>query len=175
MRSSPQPQLTDLPFLLVALALGFQALLKRLRSRSGLREDAAFGMGSIFFALCENEGCIMKDLGTRLRMPKGTLSGLIGRMEQVGLVERWQCPDDGRAQRVRLTRKARAMAPELRSRHAQVIEILQSGLNPAEVADLKRLLGRVLENLRGDESTEKSKPVQTSTPSRSGRAAAAAS
>jgi len=152
MNSVALPRLTDLPFLVVALSLGFQALLKRLRAEAGLHANVAIGMGSIFFALCENEGCIMKELGTRLRMPKGTLSGLISRMEQMKLVERWQCPDDGRAQRVRLTRKARALAPQLYARHAQAIAILQAGLSEADVATLKRLLGRVLESLRADES-----------------------
>ena len=112
MRRSPHPSFTDLPFLIVGLSLGFQALVKRLRAEAGLREDVAVGMGSIFFALCEEEGCIMKDLAARLRMPKGTLSGLIVRMEGMGLIERWQCPHDGRAQRCG-SRKARAMEDTL--------------------------------------------------------------
>src|SRR5436190_15770433 len=87
MSRSPAPHLTDLPFLIVGLGLGFQALLKRLRTQAGRREDMAVGMGSIFFALREDDGCIMKDLGTRLGMPKGTLSGLIARMEKSGLIE----------------------------------------------------------------------------------------
>src|SRR5215204_1443799 len=128
MRRPADSHLTDLPFLIVALALGFEALLKRLHSETHLPEKIAIGMGSIFFALCENGGCIMTELGSRLRMPKGTLSGLVGRMEQLGLIERWQCPDDGRAQRVRLTRKGRALDPLLRARHAQAMSILQAGL-----------------------------------------------
>ena len=104
MHASPATRLTDLPFLIVGVSLGFHALIRRLRLETGLREDVAVGMGSIFFALCEGEGCIMRDLGGRLRMPKGTLSGLVARMERLKLIERWQCPHDGRAQRVRLTR-----------------------------------------------------------------------
>ena len=162
MSRSLDPHLTDIPFLIVALSLGFQAMIKRLRGKAGLREDVAVGMGSIFFALCENEGCIMKDLGTRLRMPKGTLSGLIVRMEKMGLVERWQCPDDGRAQRVRLTRKARALEPNLRVRHAEAMKILQAGLSKAEVAEFKRLLGCVLENLRTDEGAPRGESTAVS-------------
>lgn len=153
MRRLSDPHLTDLPFLIVALSLGFQALIKRLRTQAGLREEVAVGMGSIFFALCESEGCIMKDLGDRLRMPKGTVSGLIVRMEQMGLVERRPCPDDGRALRVRLTRKARGMEATLHSRHKQAMAILQAGLSKGEVEQLKGLLRRILENLRADEST----------------------
>jgi DNA-binding MarR family transcriptional regulator len=150
MSRSSTPHLTDLPFLVVALGLGFQALLKRLRA--GKRgEDMAVGMGSIFFALCEEDGCIMKDLATRLGMPKGTLSGLVARMEKMDLIKRSPCPDDGRAQRVHLTRKARGMEATLRDRHTRALEVLQRGLSNAEVDELKRLLRRVLENLRVDE------------------------
>jgi DNA-binding MarR family transcriptional regulator len=113
-------------------------------------------MGSIFFALYEKEGCIMKDLSERLRMPKGTLSGLIARMEAMRLVERRACPHDGRAQRVRLTRRARAMEAGLRARHRRAVEILQAGLQAGEVAELKRLLARVVENLRADEASAQS-------------------
>ena len=152
MRSSPDSRLTELPFLIVGVSLGFHALIKRLQAAAGLRDDVAVGMGSIFFALCEGDNCIMKDLVTRLRMPKGTLSGLVARMEEMGMVERWQCPDDGRAQRVRLTRKARAMEPKLHTRHARAMQVLQAGMSAKEVATLRRLLGRVIENLRADEA-----------------------
>jgi DNA-binding MarR family transcriptional regulator len=151
MSRPPAPHLTDLPFLVVALGLGFQALLKRLHARTGRRENMAVGMGSIFFALCEEDGCIMKELATRLRMPKGTLSGLIARMERMGLIKRQPCPHDGRAQRVNLTRKARGMEAALRARHEHTLDVLQAGLNTAEVNELKRLLHHVLENLRADE------------------------
>lgn len=165
MKPAPATSASDLPFLIVALSLGFQALLKRLRTRAGLSEDVAVGMGSIFFALYEAEdgACIMKDLGARLRMPKGTLSGLLGRMEQMGMVERSPCPEDGRAQRLRLTRKGRAMAPGLQQRHRQAIEILESGLSDREAATLKKLLGRVLGNLHFDED---SAPAVTGKPAR---------
>jgi DNA-binding MarR family transcriptional regulator len=148
MRRSPASSLTDLPFLIAGLTLGFQALLRRLRVEAGLRHKVAIGMGSIFFALLDKEECIMKDLATRLRMPKSTLSGLVARMEAVGWIARAECPEDGRALRLRLTRKARAMEPSLHARHKRAIEILQAGLNAREIAQLKRLLGRVVENLR---------------------------
>ena len=152
MSRPPESHFTDLPFLIASLSLSFQALIKRLRVEAGLREEVAIGMGSIFFALCENEGCIMKDLAERLDMPKGTLSGLVARMESMGWIERADCPQDGRAYRLRLTRKARTMEASLRARHQRAMRILQAGLSAAEVGDLKRLLGRVLENLRRDQA-----------------------
>ncbi len=148
MCAAPVPRLTDLPFLIVGVSVGFHSLIRRLKLKSGLRDDVAVGMGSIFFALCESGECIMRDLAERLRMPKGTLSGLIARMERLKWIERWQCPEDGRAQRVRLTAKARAMESRLRARHRSAMAVLQRGLSTSEVSELQRLLGRVLENLR---------------------------
>lgn len=151
MSRSPTPPLSDLPFLIVAMGLGFHALLKRLRTGARLREDLAVGMGSIFFALCDQDDCIMKDLATRLHIPKGTLSGLLTRMERMDLIKRLPCPEDGRAQRVRLTRKARALEGTLRARHEHALEVLQSGLTSIEVHELQRLLRHVLDNLHADE------------------------
>jgi DNA-binding MarR family transcriptional regulator len=170
MSRPPAPHLTDLPFLVVALGLGFHALLKRLRARTARGEEMAVGMGSIFFALREEDDCIMKDLATRLRMPKGTLSGLVTRMEKMGLLKRTPCPEDGRAQRVSLTRKARGMEGALRTRHERALEVLQAGLNVSEVNELQRLLRRVLENLRAD---EKRVPHPSRKPSRRKAARAA--
>jgi DNA-binding MarR family transcriptional regulator len=121
MRRSAACPLTDLPFLIAGLTLGFQALLRRLGVEAGLRHKVAIGMGSIFFALLDKEECIMKDLCTRLRMPKSTLSGLVSRMEAMGWIERAACPEDGRALRIRLTRKARAMEQSLLGRHERAI------------------------------------------------------
>jgi DNA-binding MarR family transcriptional regulator len=169
MDSSPAPSFTDLPFLIAGLSLGFQSLIKRLRQEVGLRENVAIGMGSIFFALSENEDGIMKDLTERLHMPKGTLSGLVARMEAMGLVERTACQDDGRAVRLRLTRRGRAMEDSLRARHQQAMAILQRGLNAKDVAELQRLLGRVLENLRPEQTrrprAKRRRPQRTSTTS----------
>ena len=143
----------ELPFQIVALTLGFQNLIRQLRKDVGLAENVALGMGSIYFALLEQDGCRMKDLGERLGMPKGTLSGLIVRMEQQGLVIRQGCPDDGRARRIYLTAKARRREAALRERHQRALKVLQAGLCAAEVAQLQSLLGRVVKNLReGDEA-----------------------
>lgn len=151
MCATPLSRLADLPFLIVGVSLSFHSLIRRLKLKSALRDDVAVGMGSIFFALCESGECIMRDLTERLRMPKGTLSGLVARMERLKWIERWQCPEDGRAQRVRLTAKARAMESRLRARHRSAMVVLQRGLSTSEVSELQRLLGRVLENLRAQE------------------------
>lgn len=142
--------LEELPFQVVALSLGFQNLIRRLRAEVQLPDDMALGMGAIYFALLTKDGCRIKDLGERLQMPKGTLSGLLKGMETRGLVERNGCPEDGRARLVHLTAKARRLEAALRKRHTLARQILQSGLTASEAARLQSLLRRVLSNLRAD-------------------------
>jgi DNA-binding MarR family transcriptional regulator len=120
---------------------------------SGLHQSAVSpGMGSIFFALCEEDDCIIKSLAGRLKIPNATLTGLLDRMEEAGVLERHPCPHDGRAFRVRLTPFGRSLEAGMRGRHQRAMEILQAGLTGNELRELKRLLDRVLANLRADES-----------------------
>ncbi len=142
----------DLPFYLAGLYHGFRGLIERLRMDSGLHHGAVRpGMGSIFFALCEEDDVIIKRLVERLKIPNATLTGLLDKMEESGLIERHPCPDDGRALRVRLTAFGRSLESGMKQRHERAMEILQSGLAEAEVRELKRLLHRVLANLHADE------------------------
>lgn len=150
MREVPKSRLKELPLLIAGVSLGFQALIKRLHSELRIRAKVPVGMGSIFFALEEADGCIMKDLGTRLRMPKGTLSGLLGVMESSGWIRRCLCPHDGRALRITLTAKGHVLAPKMRERHARTLRSLETGMKPSDLTALSRLLSRLLENLRGE-------------------------
>ncbi|MEW6307009.1 MAG: MarR family transcriptional regulator [Verrucomicrobiota bacterium] len=143
--------LDDLPFHLASLHYGFRSLIERLRLDTSLHTKVRPGMASIFFALCEEDNCIIKRLVQRLRIPNATLTGLLDAMEHDGLIERSPCPDDGRAFRVRLTPFARSLEAGMRQRHNRAMEILQAGLGDAEVNELRRLLGRVLANLHADE------------------------
>lgn len=151
--------LHSLPFHFARLHFAFRALLERLRVEAGLKWEVRPGMASIFFALCEEEDCVIKRLVERLQIPNSTLTGLLDGMERQGVIERHDCPDDGRAYRVRLTAKGRALEPRLRELHRRAVETLHAGLADAEVAELKELLGRVLVNLhRKDETTPAPRP-----------------
>jgi DNA-binding MarR family transcriptional regulator len=142
----------DLPFCLAALYHGFRGMVDRLHLDSGLHlKSVKPGMGTIFLALCDEDDCNVKHLVQRLRLPNATLTGLLDRMETSGIIERHPCPDDGRAFRVRLTVFGRSLEAGMKKRHQHAMDVLQSGLSEAEVAELKRLLGRVLSNLHADE------------------------
>ena len=57
----------------------------------------------IVATLGNTPGLSFKELGSRTLITKGTLTGVVDRLEGRGLVERMACPADGRSTLVRLT------------------------------------------------------------------------
>ncbi|MBI5799428.1 MAG: winged helix-turn-helix transcriptional regulator [Verrucomicrobia bacterium] len=142
--------LDDLPFHFSRLFHVYRASLQRRLGGSKMGKHIRPGMGSIYFALCAEDDCNVKHLAERLAMPGPTLTYLLDQLEKSGVVERHDCPDDGRAYRVRLTRLGRSLEPEMWRRHDDAVAMMQSGLSKAEAATLKRLLGRVVANFQED-------------------------
>jgi DNA-binding MarR family transcriptional regulator len=67
--------------------------------------------GSVLIPLFEEDGLRMIDIARRARLSKQTMTTLVRLCERDGLVARRPDPDDGRAARVELTRRARAFRP----------------------------------------------------------------
>lgn len=57
----------------------------------------------IVVTLGNTPGLSFKELGSRTLITKGTLTGVVDRLESRGLVERMACREDGRSTLVRLT------------------------------------------------------------------------
>ncbi len=94
----------------------------------------------------------MRDLGVRLQWEKSRLSKHLTRMAARGLVARRDCPDDRRGAFVELTDAGlsaiRAAAPD----HAALVkEIFFAGLTRAQVRDLGKVCGIVLERLGAED------------------------
>ena len=70
-------------------------------SGSGLTVPQA----NVIFALGNTDGLTCKDIGDLTHITKGTLTGVIDRLETKGLVERWAVEGDGRKTIVALTKK----------------------------------------------------------------------
>lgn len=78
--------------------------------------------------LGNTEGMTFRELGERTLITKGTLTGVVDRLEAKDIVSRHECPGDGRATLVRLTRKG---------------EKLFDQVFPAHVAHLRDAFGLV--------------------------------
>jgi DNA-binding MarR family transcriptional regulator len=86
----------------------------------------------------------MAELADYLGLEKSTMSGLIGRAEARGMIERHPNPDDARATDVALTRAGRALAERAQADVVRALEPLTGRLGPADARRLARLLRAVL-------------------------------
>lgn len=89
----------------------------------------------------------MRELGAMLGLAKSSLTGLVDRSVQRGLVRREADPGDGRAVRVALTAAGDELADAFYAETCRRVARLSDGLDETDRELLARLLGRlVLEN-----------------------------
>ena len=86
----------------------------------------------------------MADLATFTGLERSTISGLIDRAAQRGLVVRTADPRDGRSVRVSLTKQARGLVPEVTAAVGDRIKPLTRHLSAAEQKRLTALLTKAL-------------------------------
>ena len=99
----------------------------------------------VMLALWETSPRTVGALGEALYLDSGTLTPLLKRMEQAGLVERRRDPDDERRVQVSLTEDGRA----LRKQAEQVPETLTAGFDgdPSDVEDLRESVQALVRTL----------------------------
>jgi DNA-binding MarR family transcriptional regulator len=86
----------------------------------------------------------MSDLGGVLGLAKSSLTGLVDRCAQRGLVRREPDPQDARAVRVALTAEGSELAEDFYAETCRRIETLSAGLGDADRGTLAALLGQVV-------------------------------
>ena len=85
-------------------------------------------------------GFRLTDLSERLLVRPPSVTGVVDRLERVGLVQRDSVSSDLRAKRVSLTPQGRALVERVLAGHANQIAYVMGGLSAREQADLGRLL-----------------------------------
>lgn len=87
----------------------------------------------------------VKALGERLLLDSGTLTPLLKRLEQLGLVQRQRASQDEREVHLRLTTPGLALREQVLPLKEQLL--CDSGMNALELDDLRQRLGGLLERL----------------------------
>lgn len=123
--------------LLVCVGLMEQEIRARLRTTFGIT-IARFEILAQLYRV--ETGLGMKELSARLMVSKGNVTGLIGRMEDAGLIERRRDPVDGRAQTVSLTPKGRKLFDKMRPLHNEWFRDMMQGFNRRDMKQLNDLL-----------------------------------
>ena len=111
------------------------------KSGSGLTPSQA----RVIFTIGDTEGMTCKDIGDITLITKGTLTGVIDRLEEKGLVERWSVEGDGRKTIVALTRRGQRIYEKEFPRH---VEFLKEKFGKLGAGDRKQATA-LLQKIRG--------------------------
>ncbi len=128
--------------LLVAFSHSNRAMQARTRT-VGLKP----GQPKVLEQLLRRDGCNQRAIAEGCVMDKSTVTSVLARMEEAGLIEREVDPGDRRGMTVALTARGRDAAERVCSFGAEVDRICLDGFTDEEAAQLSRLLGRVIDNL----------------------------
>ena len=134
-------------------------LISRIKQLGGRRFDRmldeagieAFNgaQGRILYVLWQEDGVTISQLSSRTSLANTTLTSMLDRMEQSGLITREASPRDRRALLIRLTDAARALQADYERISQQMNDLYYEGFTEDEVRQLEGYLTRILANLEG--------------------------
>lgn len=137
------PPLSDhLCFSLYATSRAIQRLYHPALEKNGL----TYPQYLILVTLYDSETLPLKELGEKLDLSSNTLTPLLKRMEQRGLVERLRSMEDERVVRITITDLGKSKREE--SYDLPNILLNHSSLTQEEMNELIRLIGRLYEDTR---------------------------
>ena len=94
-------------------------------------------------AICvigRNENIRMKDIADRMELTTGTVTVMIDRLQQMGLVERRRNESDRRSYKILLSEKGRRYFDEHRKRQRELVRKLANKLSDADRETAERVL-----------------------------------
>ena len=132
--------------LMQELAAAYQAF--SLYDAEGLRTSGSNltpSQARVVFAIGGTEGMTCKDIGDITLITKGTLTGVIDRLEEKELVERWSVEGDGRKTIIALTTKGERVFDQEFPKHIAFLKEKFDGLNARDRKQATALLGKIRE------------------------------
>ncbi|MFZ2312732.1 MAG: MarR family transcriptional regulator [Methylobacter sp.] len=105
--------------------------------------DLTLPQFDIIITLGNTAGMTFKKLGEKTLITKGTLTGVISRLEDKGLVQRVASETDGRSQIVQLTTAGEALYERTFPEHLEFIYRIFNDYSPEDIATLEATLLRL--------------------------------
>jgi DNA-binding MarR family transcriptional regulator len=119
---------------------------RRLRQEAGA--DLSPSLSSALASIDRHGPLTPSELAACERVQRPTVTRVVGRLEELGLVARSPDPSDGRSSLIAPTPEGRALLRRLRTRKSQYLARRLSGLDADELATLERaatILERMLD------------------------------
>lgn len=105
--------------------------------------DLTVPQADVIFTLGNTKGLCFKDIGEKTLITKGTLTGVIERLENKGLVRKTHAPEDRRHVIVTLTNKGRKVFEKEFPRQVAYLKRKFDVLNKEELREAEQLLSRL--------------------------------
>ena len=132
--------------LLTQVAQTFRSLSDTFMDQIGLHRAQATLLCQLF---AEN-GLTQLEIAEQLAVQGATVTTMLQRMEEAGLVTRRRDPDDNRLVRVYLTDAGRRLERDINAQFMRVEEATFAGLSPEDRVALRRMLRQMLRNMNGE-------------------------
>ena len=117
------------------------------------------GQFDVIVTLGRTQGLRCTDLARETLVTKGTLTGVLTRLEKKKLVSRTQNPNDRRGQIIRLTPAGESLFEQVFPRHIRYLEgYFNRSLSPEELEALRPLLLKIRDGFRPTPSRGRSRP-----------------
>jgi len=130
-----------------------RALVRALALRLA-EHDIPFGHWSFLRILWESDGLTQRELSARAGVMEPTTYRALKAMEERGLVKKFQIPPNKKNIYIHLTPKGRALKKKLIPLAEEVNQIAIGKVKPADIADTRKTLLAIIENLATDETNE---------------------
>lgn len=107
--------------------------------------------GRILYVLWQSEDITISSLSAQTSLANTTLTSMLDRMENAGLIIRKPDPKDRRSRLIALTDKAKALQGDYERISQQMSERYYIGFSESEITQFESYLQRVLANLEKEE------------------------
>lgn len=105
--------------------------------------DLTVAQANVIFTLGNTDGMTCKDIGDWTHITKGTLTGVVDRLENKDLVERWAVEGDGRKTIIALTRQGDRVFKKEFPRHLSYLKERSDQLGASDRDQAVRLLQKI--------------------------------
>lgn len=104
--------------------------------------DVTYPQYLVLMVLWNEEEQTVGQLGEKLLLDSGTLTPLLKRMEQKGMVNRSRSPEDERVVKLSLTEKGKAMKEKAKEIPCRLLESMK--ISEEELLELKTIITKIL-------------------------------
>ena len=130
-------------------------IFQRLLQECGVEEFNG-PQGHILYGLWQKDEVPIVELSQKTGLAKNTLTAMLGRMEEQGLIERKTAESDKRQSLIVLTGKARDLQGKYDEVSQKMNEIFYKDFTEKEVEKIDGFLDRILQNLEQSERSPRS-------------------